>query len=299
MGLGVLFPILLAAMGIYVLVGAIKGSGRLFSLENFKDDSKEKAKKYMRILYFALAAIMLLMAFVNGLQTVLYTNKLTYYRVTDAYKDNFGDLLENGTLTYTATETAGGGMSCMGGGGTAVEKTYGPYSVDNNKMELEEISAFINKAYSAYKDDQTKFPITSGGLLSCTGGTVDYAKYYEQTDLIDDEGNPIYATSAAEKANGHVVYLSSVGNTRSDANDGSFVSKLYGAFSPTLLSVLNYVLLGLVLVGLIALFLITRKYTDKEKMQKAREQQVSGPSMPSSAFNFDDEPETDDPNKKA
>lgn len=299
MGLGVLFPILLAVMGIYVLIGAIKGSGRLFSMENFKDDSKDKAKKYMRILYFTLAAIMLLMAVVNGLQTVLYSSKLTYYRVTDAYKDNFGDLLENGTLTYTATETTGGGMSCMGGGGTTVEKTYGPYSVDDQKMEMEEISAFINKAYSVYKDDQTKFPVTSGGLLSCTGGSVDYAKYYEMTDLIDDAGNPVYANSDAERAKGHVVYISSFGNTRSDANDGSFVSNLYGAFSPTLLSILNYVLLGLVVLGLAALFLITRKFTDKEKLQKAREQQVSGPSMPSSAFNFDDEPETQNPKKDA
>ena len=29
--MGLLFPILLLAMGAYVLVGAIKGSGRLFS----------------------------------------------------------------------------------------------------------------------------------------------------------------------------------------------------------------------------------------------------------------------------
>lgn len=298
MGLGALFPILLAAMGIYVLIGAIKGSGKLFSMENFKDDSKDQAKKYMRILYFALAAIMLLMALVNGLQSVLYTSKMTYYRVTDAYKDNFGDLLENGTLTYTATETTGGGMSCMGGG-TTVEKTYGPYSVDNQKMEMEEISAFINKAYSVYKGDQTKFPVTSGGLMSCGGSSVDYSKYYEMTDLIDEEDNPVYAKSDAEKANGHVVYISSLGKTRSDANDGSFISKLYGAFSPKLLSILNYVLLGVVVLGLAALFLITRKFTDKEKVQKAREQQVSGSSMPSSAFNFDDEPESGDPKKNA
>ena len=283
--LGILFPILLLAMGIYVLYGAIKGEGRLFTLENFKDDSKDKAKKYMRIIYFVLAAIMLFMAIVNGAQTLLYSNKLTYYKVTDAYKDNFSDVLDNGTLTYTATETNNSGMSCMSSG-TSVEKVG---SVDNEAMELAEISAFINKAYDAYKDDTEKFPRVSGGLMSCGGTTVDYSKYYAQTDLVDDAGNPVYASTDAEKAKGHRVYLSAFGNERSDLNSGSFISKLYGACSQKLLAILNYILLGLAVLGLAGLFLITRKYTDKEKLQKARQQQVR-PAMPSDAFNFDDEP---------
>ncbi len=283
--LGILFPILLLAMGVYVLYGAIKGEGRLFTLENFKDDSKDKAKKYMRIIYFVLAAIMLFMAIVNGAQTLLYSNKLTYYKVTDAYKDNFSDVLDNGTLTYTATETNNSGMSCMSSG-TSVEKVG---SVDNEAMELAEISAFINKAYDAYKDDTEKFPRVSGGLMSCGGTTVDYSKYYAQTDLVDDAGNPVYASTDAEKAKGHRVYLSAFGNERSDLNSGSFISKLYGACSQKLLAILNYILLGLAVLGLAGLFLITRKYTDKEKLQKARQQQVR-PAMPSDAFNFDDEP---------
>ena len=289
MGLGLLFPILLLAMGVYVLVGAIKGSGRLFSMDNFKDDCKDKAKKIMRALYFALAAIMLLMAAVNGLETALFSSKLTYYKVTDAYKDNFSDLLEDGTLTYTATQSASGGMSCMGASGTKQQVTYGPYSVDDQKMDITEISAFINKAYEVYQNDTAKFPRVSGGLMSCGGTTVDYSKYYRQTELIDDAGNPVYAETDAEKAAGHVVYLSSIGNVRSDVNDGSFLSKLYNVLSIKLLSVLNYVFLGLAVVGLIALFLCTRKFTDKEKLQKAREQQGSGSSMPSSAFVFDEE----------
>ncbi|MBR4905950.1 MAG: hypothetical protein IKZ44_03770 [Clostridia bacterium] len=293
MGLGLLFPILLLAMGVYVLFGAIKGSGRLFSMENFKDDSKDKAKKYMRILYFALAAIMFLMAIVNGLQSALFSNKLTYYKITDAYKDTFPELIEDGTLTYTTVESASSGMSCMGVASSGQEVTYGPYSADNEKMELQEISAFINKAYSVYKDDQTKFPVSSSGMMSCTGGSVDYSKYYAQTDLLDDADNPVYPENDADRAKGHVVYVSTFGNVRSDANDGSFVSKLYGAVSMKLLSVLNYILLGLAVVGLIGLFLVTRKYTDKEKLQKAREQQVHGPSMPSSAFDFNDEKESD------
>ena len=299
MGLGLLFPLLLLFMGGYVLVGAIKGEGRLFSMENFKDDCIPKAKKSMRILYFALAAVMLLMALVNGLQTALYTNKLTYYRVTDAYRETFPDLLENGQLTYTTTESTSAGMSCLGGAQTAGnEVTYGPYSVDNQKMEVSEISAFINKAYSVYGSDREKFPVTSGGLMSCGGSSVDYAKYYEQTDLLDDADNPVYAQTAAEKAAGHSVYTSSFTGTRSDANDGSFASKLYGFFNKTLLNVLNYVLLGLAAVGIVLIFLITHKYTDKEKLKKARAQQTQGyQSMPSNAFNFDDEPEKEEEKK--
>ena len=251
--MSLLFPIFLLAMGVYVLYSAIKGSGRLFALENFKEESKDQAKKIMRGLYFALAAIMLLMAVVNGLQTVLFTDKLTYYKVTDAYVETFPDMLENGQLTYTTTESAATGMSCLGvSPGAGTEVTYGPYSVTNDKMDMTEISAFINKAYNAYKDDQSKFPVTSGGLMSCGGSSVDFSKYYQQTDLIDDAGNPVYAQTDEEKAAGHTVYTSSVGSVRSDANDGSFISKLYGVFSPKLLSVLNYVFIGLAALGVAA-----------------------------------------------
>lgn len=289
MGLGLLFPIFLLAMGVYVLIGAIKGEGKLFSMENFKEESRGTAKKYMRILYFALAAIMLLMAITNGLQTVLFSNRLNYFKVTDAYKETFSDILEDGQLTYTTVENASSGMSCMVPASNGQEVTYGPYSVDDEKMDVTEISAFINKAYSVYKDDQTKFPTKSGGLMSCGGSTVDYDKYYAQTDLLDDNGNPVYAASDADKAKGHVVYVSTLGSERSDSDSGSFISKLYGAVSPTVLTVLNYVFLGLAVVGLAALFVIHRKFTDKEKVAKARAQQVSGPAMPSSAFNFDED----------
>ena len=289
--MGMLFPLLLLAMGAYVLVGAIKGTGRLFSTENFKEESKDKAKKIMRAIYFALAAFMLIMALVNFGQTTLFSTKLTYYRVTDAYRETFYDLLENGKLTYTTTQSSSSGMSCFGGATTGTEVTYGPYDVNDQKMEIEEISAFINKAYAVYGTDQTKFPTTSGGgLLSCMGGSVDYAKYYEQTDLIkvvNGEDVPVYGT---DDPDAHVVYVSSYGNVRSDANDGSFWSGLYGFLSPKLLTILNYVFLGLAVVGLVLLFVTTSKATDKEKLKKARAQQVQGrSSMPSGAFNFDDD----------
>ncbi len=294
--MGLLFPIFLLAMGIYILVSAIRKSGRLFSMENIKEDCIDKAKSVMRAVYFAIAGILILAALSNGLQTVLYTNKVTYFKITDAYRETFPELIEDGQLTYTTIENAQSGMACFGGASSGKEVTYGPYSADNEKMEMQEISAFINKAYSVYKDDTKKFPVTSGGMMNCMGGSVDYAKYYAQTDLIDDAGNPVYPETEADKARGHNVYISSFGNERSDSNSASFISKLYGALNPTLLQILSYVFLGLAIGGVVVIFILTRKYTDKEKVKTARTQQVS-PRMPSDAFNFDDEPSNGDSKK--
>ncbi len=266
-----LFPILLLVLGLYVLVGAIKGEGKLFSLENFKDDSKEKARKIMRIIYFALAAIMLLMALTNGAQSLLYGNTLTYHKITEAYKEAFPDMIdENGFL--------------VGHEGDA------EYNVSNEKMtQAIAIGGFIQDAYNKYGTDTSKFPQVSGGGLSCMSSTIDYEKYYKKTNLIkvvNGEDIPLYDEKDTDQ--GEVVYCSTYGNVRSDANDGSFLSKLYGFCSQKLLTVLNYVFLGLAVIAVVGLFLVSRKYTDKEKLAKARAQQT-GQSMPSSAFDFSDD----------
>ncbi len=290
--MGLLFPVLLLLMSAYVLVGAIKGNGRLFSLENFKDDCKEKGKKVLRAIYFALAGIMLLMAVVNFAQSSLYGSSQAYYRVTDAYRESFPELAKD-ELVYTATSQSSG-MSCLGTTSSGQTKTI-KADPTSQTLTLEQLSALINKAAENHQDELDKyFPVTSAGLMSCLGGSQrDYSKYYEQTNLIkvvNGEDVPVYATTDAEKAEGHVVYTSSYGKVRSDANDGSFTSKLYGFLSPTLLTVLNYVFLGLAVAMLVLLFVITSKFTDKEKLRKARAQQSGvGASMPSGAFNFTEE----------
>lgn len=290
MGLGLLFPILLLAMGVYVLVGAIKGKGRLFSIENFKDECMEKGKKILRAIYFALAAIMLLMAVVNFAQTSLFGTSQTYYRLTDAYRESFPELVK-GELVYTMT-TQSSGMSCMGA--SSGQSTTVKADPASEKLTLEQLSGFINKAAEDHKDELDKyFPATSGGLMSCMGSQRDYRKYYEDTNLVkvvDGEDVPVYGKTDEEKAEGHVVYTSSYGKVRSDANDGSFASKLYSFLTPTLLTVLNYVFLGLAVAGLVLLFVLTSRFTDKEKLRKARAQQTgAGASMPSGAFNFDED----------
>ncbi len=289
-----LFPILLLVMGGYVLFSAIKGSGKLFSTENFKDESKDQAKKIMRLLYFVLAAIMLIMAITNALSSVLYTNKISYFRITEEYRKAFPDLISENDQLYDVAVNNQKGEFVRDENGNQVEKTDAngdlkAYNINNDKMDQTVcIGGFIQNAYYLHGTDTEKFPqVMTSGMMSCMSGTsIKYDQYYNTTDLLDENGNPIYDASKAD--NGHVAYLSMFSSTPSDEKSDKFVVKLYNVFSQKLLTILNYVLLGLAVIIVIALFLVTRKFTDKEKLQKAREQSIH-PAMPSDAFNFDDE----------
>lgn len=241
-----LFPILLLGISIYVFYNAFTGKGKLYSLENIKDDAKEKVHKLLRAIYFVLGALMLVMALFNFLQTALYSNAIIEYEATDAYRTEFADVITDGTVTYE-------------------NQTY---TLDG-KHSVEEMDAILRAAMEKHPEP---FQSTSASCLG--GGSSDIQKYYEATPLTDSDGKQ--------------VYTSSIGNVRSDTDDGSFLSKLYHAFSSKLLSILSYVFMGLALVGVVSVFLIIRKFTDKEKEAKAKVQ-ATRPSMPSSAFNFDEE----------
>ncbi len=244
-----LFPILLLAMSAYVLYGAIAGKGKLFSLENIKDECKDKIRKYLRILYAALGVIVLLMAVVNFGQSVLYSNAIVEYEATDAYKTEFADVITDGTVEY-------GGMT---------------YRVEG-KHTVEEMDAILRAAMSAHPD---KFQ-TQQSAMSCLGGgaSANVQNYYSASPVLDENGN--------------AVYVSTIGSVRSDANDGSFLSKLYRAISSKAMSILSYVFMGLAVLCVVAIFVLINKFTDKEKLAKARAQQT-GASMPSGAFRFDEE----------
>ena len=95
-----LFPILLAAIGLYVLYSAIVCKGRLFALENIKEEEQDRVRKLLRMLYFCLAAVMLLMAVFNFGQTVLYSRQVTYYEATPAYSSDFSDIITDGMVEY-------------------------------------------------------------------------------------------------------------------------------------------------------------------------------------------------------
>ena len=249
-----LFPILLVAMGAYVLYGAITGKGRLFSLDNIKDEEKDRVKKLLRILYVALAVIMFLTAVVSFGQTVLYSTPLSHYEATEQYSTDFADIIKDGVVTYEGKD----------------------YEVAG-EHDVSEMNALLMAANAAHPDAFTS-ESSSASMFSClgtSGSQNKVAQYYKEVKVLD--------------ANGEQVYSSTFGGARSDVSDGSFLSKLYGAFSNTLLRVLSYVFMGLAVVGVVSLFLIIRKFTDKEKEAKARTYSSGQPSMPSSAFNFDED----------
>ncbi|MBQ4423278.1 MAG: hypothetical protein II872_03065 [Clostridia bacterium] len=280
--LGLLFPILLLAMGVYVLVGAIRGSGRLFSTDNFKEDCVDKGKKLLRIVYFCLAGVMLIMALSNGLQYALYTNASVNYSVTQAYRDDFKDVLENpkntdenGMFIYTINEQQSSGMSCFGGTTNVVEKKYGPIDVNSQTLTAEQASVLLTAARDAHPDN---FPSTSSSGMSCFG-----------TAKTDDPAKKYYNATPETDANGNQVYISAFRGVRSDATEKSFTKTLYGLFNAKVLEIVNYVCLGLALLGIASIFVISAKFTDKEKAAKARTAYSSGSSMPSGAFNFDDD----------
>ena len=282
-----LFPVLLLAMAVYVLVAAISGKGRLFQMDNIIEEAKPKYHKYTRALYFCLAAIMILLALVSFLQSALY-NQLASYRATDRYKTDFADVIdEKGEVTFTKDGT-----------------TYGPYSVNKEYNESLPIQVFLAKAQEAHPE--VKWTQATSSPLSCSGSAATSTEnpiellYYDETVMFGPDGTPEYPLRENDAlvyndenklvyrdVELHPVYVSSFSKTRSDADDGSFVTKLYGC-GETLWTVLNYVFLGLAVVSVVALFVITRKFTDKEKLAKSRTQ-AAGQSMPSSAFDFEEE----------
>ena len=281
-----LFPVLLLAMAVYVLVGAISGSGKLFQMDNIIEEKKPQFHKYTRALYFALAGVMIVLALISFLQSVLY-NQLVSYRATERYKTEFASAIDDkGEVSFTTNGN-----------------TYGPYSVNEEYNESTPIQVFLAKAQEISPDLKWT---QSSSSMSCAGSTASSAEtpieqlYYDQTALFGPDGKPEYPLRKDDElmhdadnnlvyndVELHTVYVSSFSKTRSDANDGSFASKLY-ATPKTLWTVLNYVFLGLAAAVVILLFVLTRKFTDKEKMAKSRSQ-ATGQSMPSSAFEFDEE----------
>lgn len=251
-----LFPILLFAMGVYVLYGAITAKGRLFAMENIKEDCVDQAKKLMRTLYFCIAALMLLMALTNFGQTVLYSRSESYYELTEVYTTDFADIIQDGKVTYDNKS----------------------YTVEG-QHNADEMNAFLMAA-NAKHPEKFQSDSSSASMFSCVGSGAQskITQYYKESAVTDADGNP--------------VYTSTIGSIRSDANDGSFISKLYKAVSSTLLRVLSYVFMGLTIVLIVLLFVVIRKFTDKEKEAKARTY-TAGNAMPSSAFHFDEDEKTE------
>ena len=67
-----MFDYIMLAMGVYVLIGGIRGKGRLYTVENIKEELVEQFVKTMRKLYIALGAVMTLNGLVSVAKSMLY-----------------------------------------------------------------------------------------------------------------------------------------------------------------------------------------------------------------------------------
>ena len=92
-----LFTIVLLAVAGYVLFSAIKGSGKLFAVDNIKDDKIPQFKKLLRPIYGVLGGIMLLMALLSAYQNIVYSENT--YAFADDFRTYFADqIAEDGSI---------------------------------------------------------------------------------------------------------------------------------------------------------------------------------------------------------
>ena len=78
------FSLLLVAIAVVVGIPALTGKGKLLSTETVKKEKTAIYKKWIRIIYAALAVIVLLMAFFNFVEKVAYVQE-HYYEFTEEY----------------------------------------------------------------------------------------------------------------------------------------------------------------------------------------------------------------------
>lgn len=101
-----------------------------------------------------------------------------------------------------------------------------------------------------------------------------------------EEGKTVYFYQYALHEDGETPYFLGLGET--EPNQNGFYTELRSIFSHKLLQILSGVMMGIAVIAIVFLFILIRKYTDKEKQEKSRAQ-AEGRAMPSSAFNFDEE----------
>lgn len=106
------------------------------------------------------------------------------------------------------------------------------------------------------------------------------------------QGLPSIAQEGEEASKTMPIYYEEVGRLsigETQVGQNEFFTACKEKFSVLTLDICSWVCMGLSILGIVALFIIIRKFTDKEK-QKKTVAQANGSSMPSSAFDFDNEP---------
>ena len=88
-----LFTLVLLAIAGYVLYSAFTAKGKLFSIDNIKEDKIPQFIKLLRPLYFILGIIMLVMALTSGYQNVVYAD--VAYHFTDDFETYYADSIDS------------------------------------------------------------------------------------------------------------------------------------------------------------------------------------------------------------
>lgn len=159
-------------------------------------------------------------------------------------------------------------------------------------------AVFSENVYRFTDDFRTYFAdqIAPDGSIKDTGANVNEVYGYTkmasvfqklEQPTVPEGVTPNYAEALTD-ANGDYVFLG-VGETEQNQNET--FAKLRGVLSYKASRIVNWMLMGLAAATVVFLFVLMNRFTDKEKAAKAKEKarQSGSQSMPSSAFEFDEE----------
>lgn len=230
-----LFTAVLLAIAGYVLYSAITLKGKLFSVENIKEELIPQFKKILRPLYVVLGILMLFMGLVSAYQNVVFSEYT--YRFADDFSVYYADSIDaDGNIKGTSAN---------------IHNIYGYTEMSSIFSSLE-------------------------------------------TPEVPDGVSPTYAEPVRDE-NGDYVFLG-IGETTMVRNDT--YTALRSAFSYKASQIVTWVLMGMSILLVTGVFIIIHRFTDKEKLAKAKAQASAGGSaMPSAAFDFSDEA-SDEPETK-
>lgn len=157
MGNGILLSALLLGIGIYVLVAAIRGKGKLYQSENIKDKYMEKFPHIMRAIYYVLAIVMLVSGLASLGQSALF-EQTSYYGLSENYTAPDGTAYTTdqefsydemtaliNADTYTAEGSSSGSSLCSSSSSTQSKVPYISTAVRTEYSIKSESFAFLCK----------------------------------------------------------------------------------------------------------------------------------------------------------
>lgn len=254
MSSNLLFIVFLAAIAIYVLYAAITGKGKLYNNEFIKEELKAKFHKFLRLCYTALGVFMLLETATMVGQQYLFVDY--GYHFTESYYEQDGTFHE-------------------------VTEQDDIYYDNGHEIDTFSYDQFIEKYFIL---NEAGNPIS----MTVTKHDPTDPEASAEAAKIEAAANSTAAScmSMGNSSQQQSIYPAAKSSGKMHKSETIFSGISYKAFE-----IMNYVFMGLALISLVGVFVITRKFTDKEKRQKAQTYNTGAKGMPRSAFNFEDDKE--------